>query len=85
MIGKGVALMRWIVTFLMLLPVRFYQLTIGPILSSIFPFFRCPFQPSCSVYFTQAVHKHGPLRGTVKGIWRICRCNPWNQGGYDPP
>jgi putative membrane protein insertion efficiency factor len=80
MIDKGIALVRWLLTFLVLLPVRFYQLIIGPLSPKV-----CRFYPSCSVYFTEAVHKHGPIRGTLKGIWRICRCNPWSHGGYDPP
>ena len=25
------------------------------------------------------------IRGTAKGIGRICRCHPWNEGGFDPP
>jgi putative component of membrane protein insertase Oxa1/YidC/SpoIIIJ protein YidD len=33
----------------------------------------------------QAIHKYGPVRGTAKGVWRICRCHPFNPGGYDPP
>jgi hypothetical protein len=33
----------------------------------------------------QAVRKHGPLKGAAKGVWRICRCNPFCKGGYDPP
>jgi len=45
----------------------------------------CRFTPSCSEYFILSVRKHGPVRGAVKGTYRICRCNPWNEGGYDPP
>jgi putative membrane protein insertion efficiency factor len=63
-----------------LLPVYFYQLIIGPILPKM-----CRFHPSCSNYFVEAVKIHGPLRGSLKGLGRICRCHPWNQGGYDPP
>ena len=33
----------------------------------------------------QAVRKYGPWRGVPKGLWRICRCHPFNPGGYDPP
>jgi hypothetical protein len=60
--------------------VRVYQYTLSPILGQ-----RCRFQPSCSAYFIEAVRKYGAIRGTLRGIWRICRCNPWNPGGYDPP
>jgi uncharacterized protein len=70
------AVMRW----LLVLPVRFYQVAIGPLLPKV-----CRFHPSCSEYFIQAVEKHGAVRGAVKGIRRICRCHPWNRGGYDPP
>ena len=80
MIAGAAALVRWIVTFLVLVPVRFYQLVIGPLLPNV-----CRFHPSCSEYFIEAVHKHGPIRGSLKGVWRVLRCNPWSQGGYDPP
>ena len=60
--------------------VRFYQNWISPSLPKM-----CRFEPSCSQYFIEAVQKYGPLKGTLKGIWRILRCNPWNPGGYDPP
>lgn len=60
--------------------VRFYQRWISPCLPKM-----CRFEPSCSQYFIEAVQKYGPIKGTLKGIWRILRCNPWNPGGYDPP
>lgn len=60
--------------------VRVYQFCIRPILPP-----SCRFEPGCSEYFIGAVNKHGPLLGTAKGIWRICRCHPWSEGGYDPP
>ena len=59
---------------------RVYQDTLSPILGR-----QCRFHPSCSTYFIEAVRKYGAIRGTWRGIWRICRCNPWNPGGYDPP
>ena len=64
----------------MILLVRFYQRWICPSLPPL-----CRFHPSCSEYFILAVEKYGPVRGALKGIWRILRCNPWNPGGYDPP
>jgi len=60
--------------------VRLYQYLIGPMIGP-----HCRFQPSCSTYFIESVRKYGALRGGCRGIWRICRCNPWNPGGYDPP
>ena len=79
MIGKVIALVRWLLTFLVLLPVYFYQLIIGPFLPKM-----CRYYPSCSNYFIEAVKKHGPVWGSLKGVGRLCRCNPWSQGGYDP-
>jgi hypothetical protein len=60
--------------------VRLYQITLSPLFGQ-----RCRFYPSCSNYFILAVQKHGPLRGSLKGVGRICRCGPWHPGGYDPP
>ncbi len=66
--------------WLMILCVRAYQLLLSPLLGR-----HCRFTPSCSNYFIQAVQKYGAVRGALKGAWRICRCNPFNPGGYDPP
>lgn len=60
--------------------VRCYQLIIRPILPAV-----CKFHPSCSEYFIEAVNKYGPFSGVLRGVGRVCRCNPWNRGGYDPP
>lgn len=60
--------------------VRLYQLTLSPILGR-----QCRFEPTCSHYFIGAVEKYGALRGSIKGTWRILRCNPFCRGGYDPP
>ncbi len=65
---------------LLIAGVRFYQSCLRPLLPAV-----CRFYPSCSEYFILAVRKHGPVRGTWKGLGRICRCHPWNAGGYDPP
>ncbi|HZL87559.1 MAG TPA: membrane protein insertion efficiency factor YidD [Pirellulaceae bacterium] len=60
--------------------VRAYQLTLSPLVGR-----QCRFRPTCSNYFIGAVEKYGAIRGSLKGIWRICRCNPFCQGGDDPP
>lgn len=46
---------------------------------------HCRFYPSCSDYMILAVKKHGFLLGVPKGIWRICRCQPFHPGGVDYP
>ena len=60
--------------------VRLYQIFLSPLLGR-----HCRFHPTCSNYFIQAVQKYGPLSGSLRGLWRICRCNPFNPGGEDPP
>jgi hypothetical protein len=56
-----------------------YRCTLGPVLGG-----QCRFEPSCSQYMIDAVHKHGPWRGGWRGIRRIARCHPWSEGGHDP-
>ena len=58
---------------------RLYQATLSPLVGR-----QCRFVPTCSNYFIEAVRKHGPLRGTLMGLWRILRCHPLSRGGYDP-
>lgn len=60
--------------------IRVYQWTISPLLGP-----TCRFEPSCSRYMIGALHKYGLFRGSWRGVKRICRCNPWHPGGYDPP
>ncbi|MBR0131338.1 MAG: membrane protein insertion efficiency factor YidD [Firmicutes bacterium] len=59
--------------------IRFYQRKISPHLGD-----RCKFYPTCSEYALQAIEKYGALKGSLKAIWRILRCNPVSKGGYDP-
>lgn len=65
---------------LFLLPVLLYRNAVSPLLKP-----RCIYYPSCSEYFERAVIKYGVLRGSLKGMYRILRCNPFATGGYDPP
>ena len=60
--------------------IRFYQWLISPLLGP-----RCRFDPTCSTYFIESVRKYGVVRGSLRGMWRVIRCNPWFPGGYDPP
>lgn len=44
----------------------------------------CRFYPTCSQYAIDALSKYGVLKGSIKSIYRVLRCNPFNKGGYDP-
>jgi putative membrane protein insertion efficiency factor len=72
--------LRRILAGFIVLGVRGYQRLLRPVLPAV-----CRFQPSCSEYMILAVNKYGPVRGGWRGVRRICRCHPWNPGGYDPP
>jgi len=71
---------RWLLNAGVIGFVKLYRLIIRPLLPPM-----CRYEPSCSEYMILAVRKHGPIRGTAKGVCRICRCNPYFPGGYDPP
>ena len=45
---------------------------------------RCRFYPTCSEYTKQAILKYGFIKGLRLGLIRICKCHPFNDGGYDP-
>lgn len=60
--------------------IKFYQKFISPNLGK-----HCRFYPSCSEYLYQTIQKHGLLKGFIKGVRRILKCNPWNPGGVDIP
>ena len=62
-----------------ILPIRFYQGAISPMLPP-----SCRYTPTCSQYAVEAIMKYGPLKGGWLAIKRICRCHPWGGSGYDP-
>jgi putative membrane protein insertion efficiency factor len=41
----------------------------------------CRFQPSCSLYGLQSIRRYGALRGGLRTIGRIARCNPMTPAG----
>ncbi|UII26646.1 membrane protein insertion efficiency factor YidD [Fulvivirga maritima] len=64
---------------LFIIPVRFYQLAISPLLGQ-----NCRHTPTCSQYTIEAIKEWGPFKGTWLGMKRISRCHPWGTSGYDP-
>ena len=68
--------------------IRLYQKTISPdhgLFKSRFPHGYCRFYPTCSEYGYQVIKKRGLIVGSLKAVWRILRCNPWDKGGVDLP
>ena len=57
----------------------FVRLLVGESVSAS----ACKFHPSCSQYADDALRKYGLVRGLLKAVWRIARCNPWSRGGVD--
>ncbi|MGK0365163.1 MAG: putative membrane protein insertion efficiency factor [Saprospiraceae bacterium] len=64
---------------IIILPIRFYQQIISPIIGP-----SCRYQPTCSHYMVQAIQEWGVLKGLWLGIKRIGRCHPWGSHGHDP-
>ncbi|MEE1014266.1 MAG: membrane protein insertion efficiency factor YidD [Clostridia bacterium] len=60
--------------------VRFYQRRISPLKKPC-----CRFYPTCSEYTILAIRKYGAMKGSLKALWRILRCNPFGKGGIDFP
>jgi putative membrane protein insertion efficiency factor len=73
--------MRKIMKKIFIFPIKLYKKIISPFLSP-----RCRFIPTCSEYAIEAIEKYGIIKGTLKSLWRILRCNPFNKHtGLDLP
>ncbi|HET6566294.1 MAG TPA: membrane protein insertion efficiency factor YidD [Xanthomonadales bacterium] len=59
--------------------IRIYQLLLSPWLGN-----NCRFTPSCSLYASEALSRHGALKGSWLALKRLLRCHPFCPGGYDP-
>lgn len=70
-LGQGIA-------WLLIAPIRFYQLAISPMTPA-----TCKFHPTCSGYAVVALKRHGPVKGTILAAYRVARCHPWQPGGLD--
>ncbi|MFH1611486.1 MAG: membrane protein insertion efficiency factor YidD [Patescibacteria group bacterium] len=80
--------MSKIIRKIAVLPIILYQKTMSPDHGPIRIYFKhgyCRFYPTCSEYSKQAILKYGIIRGGLKGVYRVLRCNPWNKGGIDMP
>jgi len=67
--------------------IKIYQKTISPdhgFFKFLHPYGYCRFKPTCSEYAISAIEKYGIIKGGIKAIWRVLKCNPWGKGGWDP-
>lgn len=71
--------MKRLLSLILILPIRFYQLSISP----LFPP-SCRFTPTCSQYAIEAIRRYGPFKGLWLALRRLSRCHPWGGSGYDP-
>jgi len=60
--------------------IKLYQKFISPLTPG-----KCRYYPSCSSYAVMAIEKYGLLRGGLKALYRVLRCNPFSKGGVDYP
>ena len=71
--------MKRIFSFLLIIPIKIYQIIISPLLGP-----SCRFTPTCSQYAVEAIQKYGPFKGSWLSFKRILKCHPWGGSGYDP-
>ncbi len=65
--------------WLALLVIGLYRRVISPFLPP-----ACRFVPTCSEYGYEAIMRYGILAGGRLAVWRVLRCNPFGDSGYDP-
>jgi hypothetical protein len=56
-----------------------YQRFLSPLLPP-----ACRFHPTCSEYWMEAIARHGLVKGSLRGLLRLARCQPLSRGGFDP-
>jgi putative membrane protein insertion efficiency factor len=68
------------------LPAQIMRLTLWCYQTALSPFLGpcCRFAPSCSSYASEALQRHGLLRGGWMAVRRLLRCHPFHPGGWDP-
>lgn len=71
--------MKRIFSYLLIIPIKIYQIIISPLLGP-----SCRFTPTCSQYAVEAIQKYGPFKGSWLSFKRILKCHPWGGSGYDP-
>jgi putative membrane protein insertion efficiency factor len=74
--------LKWVLIVLsypFILLIKIYQYIISPVLGP-----KCRFTPTCSHYASEALQKHGLIKGGWLTVKRVSRCRPGGGSGYDP-
>ena len=58
---------------------QLYRIFLSPLFGP-----ACRFEPSCSLYATEALEKFGLAKGSWLAARRVARCHPLGESGYDP-
>ena len=79
MIGRALSGINDAAVWALVALIRLYKRFVSPLLGS-----PCRFYPSCSSYAVEALRTHGAVKGLALTVWRLLRCGPWCEGGFDP-
>lgn len=63
----------------LLAPIWVYKRYLSPVLPP-----ACRHLPTCSEYCFDAIRQRGIAQGSLMGLWRLLRCQPFGTSGYDP-
>jgi uncharacterized protein len=77
-VRRGLTVAGAPVRTLLIALIRIYRATLSTLLGG-----QCRFEPSCSAYAEQAIRARGAVVGSLLGLWRVLRCNPFGRPGLD--
>ena len=68
-----------IASFFILL-IKIYRIFLSPFLGK-----NCRFNPTCSVYASEAITKYGITKGSYLSVRRLMKCHPFSKSDYYDP
>ncbi|HVQ87596.1 MAG TPA: membrane protein insertion efficiency factor YidD, partial [Actinomycetes bacterium] len=68
LVRGGLSVLRRILLFVLLVPLRGYRRFISPALPA-----SCRYYPSCATYAEEALRLHGPITGSWLALRRLAR------------
>ena len=72
--------MNKIIASFFILLIKIYQICLSPFLGK-----NCRFNPTCSVYTTEAITKYGVIKGSYLSVRRLIKCHPFSKSDYYDP